>query len=87
MRVFAPRPATIRAMFAVDSGPVVLTSGVALFGLVALVAGGRLVRSGQPMDDRPNWLRILAGSFVGVIGMLALLVAFVLGTCAMLAPH
>jgi len=71
-------------MFAVDSGPAFLIGGVALFGLLVLIVGGRLVRSGGPMADQPNWLRILAGSFFGVIGLLALLVAFVLGTCAML---
>ena len=72
---------------AAANAPPVLSGLVAMFGILALFAGGALVRSGQPMADRPRWLRILAGSFLGVLGLFAMLVAFALGTCALITPH
>jgi hypothetical protein len=70
-------------LFAYGSHPLLTVFNV-LLGALALGVGSRLVRSGEPMADRPNWLRIVAGSLVGGIGLLALLDVFVLGPFAFL---
>jgi len=66
-------------MFAADNAPAVLVI-LTLPGALALLAGGQLVRSGHPMTDRPNWLRVLGGSLLGVLGLFAILVVLAIGT-------